>query len=45
MLSRKGYPTGLHDAFAYYGRTSEILHLLEFIPDDCYRRMIGSRAR
>ncbi|GGV19427.1 hypothetical protein GCM10010275_71400 [Streptomyces litmocidini] len=45
MLRRSGYPTGLNDAFAYDGRIFEILALREPVSDDCYRRVIGSRAR
>ncbi|MFI6060370.1 Tn3 family transposase [Streptomyces sp. NPDC051286] len=43
MLSRDGRPTGLGDAFAHYGRIFKILHLLQFISDDGYRRMIGKQ--
>ncbi|MFF4779219.1 Tn3 family transposase [Microtetraspora fusca] len=43
MLSRDGRPTGLEDAFAHYGRIFKTLHLLQFISDDCYRRMIGTQ--
>ncbi|WP_395298386.1 Tn3 family transposase [Kitasatospora hibisci] len=43
MLSRDGRPTGLGDAFAHYGRIFKTLHLLQFISDDGYRRMIGKQ--
>jgi TnpA family transposase len=43
MLSRDGRPTGLGDAFAHYGRIFKTLHLLQFISDDGYRRMIGAQ--
>lgn len=43
MLSRDGRPTGLGDAFAHYGRIFKTLHLLQFISDDGYRRMIGTQ--
>ncbi|WP_328786155.1 Tn3 family transposase [Streptomyces sp. NBC_00273] len=42
MLSRDGRPTGL-GAFANYGRIFKTLHLLQFISDDGYRRMIGKQ--
>ncbi|MFD3734723.1 Tn3 family transposase [Streptomyces sp. NPDC058632] len=41
MLSRDGKPTGLGDAFAQYGRIFKTLHLLQFVSDEGYPRMIG----
>ncbi|MER7795492.1 Tn3 family transposase [Streptomyces sp. NPDC097640] len=43
MLSRDGKPTGLGDAFAHYGRIFKTLHLLQFVSDEGYRRMIGAQ--
>ncbi|MDW6064617.1 Tn3 family transposase [Streptomyces sp. FXJ1.4098] len=43
MLSRDGKPTGLGDAFAHYGRIFKTLHLLQFVSDEGYRRMIGTQ--
>lgn len=43
MLSRDGRPTGLGDGLAHYGRIFKPLHLLQFIPDDGYHRMIGKQ--
>lgn len=43
MLSRDGKPTGLGDACAHYGRIFKTLHLLKFVSDEGYRRMIGAR--
>ncbi|MFF8958679.1 Tn3 family transposase [Streptomyces sp. NPDC014894] len=43
MLSRDGRPTGLGDAFAHYGRIFKTLHLLQFVSDTGYRRMIGKQ--
>ena len=43
MLSRDGKPTGLGDAFAHYGRIFKTLHLLQFVSDDGYRRLIGAQ--
>ncbi|MFI6449753.1 Tn3 family transposase [Kitasatospora sp. NPDC050543] len=43
MLCRDGRPTGLGDAFAHYGRIFKTLHLLQFVSDDGYRRMIGKQ--
>lgn len=43
MLSRDGRPTGLGDAFAHYGRIFKTLHLLQFVSDDGYRRMIDTQ--
>ncbi|OKI22866.1 hypothetical protein A6A08_18075 [Nocardiopsis sp. TSRI0078] len=43
MLSREGRPTGLGDAFAHYGRIFKTLHLLQFLHDEPYRRMIGAQ--
>lgn len=43
MLSRNGKPTGLGDAFAHYGRIFKTLHLLQFVSDEGYRRMIGAQ--
>ncbi|MER6400839.1 transposase [Kitasatospora sp. NPDC001603] len=43
MLSRDGNPTGLGDAFAHYGRIFKSLHLLQFVSDTGYRRMIGAQ--
>jgi TnpA family transposase len=40
ILSRDGRPTGLGDAFAHYGRIFKTLHLLQFISDDGYRRVV-----
>ena len=39
-LSRDGGPTGLGDAFAHYGRIFKPLHLLQFISDDGYSRVV-----
>jgi hypothetical protein len=43
MLSPDGKPTGLGDAFAHYGRIFKTLHLLQFVSDEGYRRMIGAQ--
>ncbi|MBX9387494.1 Tn3 family transposase [Streptomonospora nanhaiensis] len=43
MLSRDGRPTGLGDAFAHYGRIFKTLHLLQFLNDEGYRRMITAQ--
>jgi TnpA family transposase len=43
MLSRDGRLTGLGDAFAHYGRIFKTLHLLQFLADAGYRRMIGAQ--
>jgi TnpA family transposase len=43
MLSREGRPTGLGDAFAHYGHIFKTLHLLQFLHDEPYRRMIGAQ--
>ncbi|MFE1877151.1 transposase [Streptomyces sp. NPDC059496] len=43
MLSRDGRPTGLGDAFPHYGRIFKTLHLLQFVSDIRYRRMIGKQ--
>ncbi|MBG0823619.1 Tn3 family transposase [Planomonospora sp. ID91781] len=43
MLQAGGRPTGLGEAFAHYGRIFKTLHLLQFISDDAYRRMIGTQ--
>ncbi|WP_271217558.1 Tn3 family transposase [Streptosporangium carneum] len=43
MLSADGRTTGLGEAFAHYGRISKMLHLLQFIADEGYRRMIGTQ--
>ncbi|GAA0674511.1 hypothetical protein GCM10010193_29320 [Kitasatospora atroaurantiaca] len=43
MLSRDGNPTGIGDAFAHYGRIFRTLHLLQFISDEGFRRMIGAQ--
>ncbi|WP_160166735.1 Tn3 family transposase [Nocardiopsis kunsanensis] len=43
MLSRDGRPTGLGEAFAHYGRIFKTLHLLQFLHDEPYRRMIGAQ--
>ncbi|MFD4943714.1 Tn3 family transposase [Streptomyces sp. NPDC058409] len=43
MLSRDGKPTGLGDAFARCGRIFATLHLLQFVSDEGYRRMIGGQ--
>jgi hypothetical protein len=36
-------PTGLGDAFAHYGRIFKTLHVLQFLHDESYRRMIGTQ--
>ncbi|TQN31697.1 TnpA family transposase [Haloactinospora alba] len=43
MLSRDGRPIGLGDAFAHYGRIFKTLHLLQFLHDESYRRMITAQ--
>ncbi|GAA4082592.1 Tn3 family transposase [Actinomadura miaoliensis] len=43
MLSCEGRPTGLGDAFAHYSRIYQTLHLLQFLADAGYRRMIGTQ--
>ncbi|GGQ35927.1 transposase [Streptosporangium pseudovulgare] len=43
MLSADGRTTGLGEAFAHYGRIFKTLHLLQFIADEGYRRMIGTQ--
>jgi hypothetical protein len=43
MLSRDGKPTGLGDAFAHYGRIFKTLHLLQYVSDEGYRRLIGAQ--
>jgi len=43
MLSREGRPTGLGEAFAHYGRIFKTLHLLQFLHDEGYRRMITAQ--
>ncbi|MDS1269264.1 Tn3 family transposase [Lipingzhangella sp. LS1_29] len=43
MLPREGRPTGLGDAFAHYGRIVKTLHLLQFLHDESYRRMITAQ--
>jgi hypothetical protein len=43
MLSREGRPTGLGEAFAHDGRIFKTLHLLQFLHDEPYRRMIGAQ--
>ncbi|MEU9309611.1 Tn3 family transposase [Streptomyces sp. NPDC048256] len=43
MLSRDGKPTGPGDAFAHYGRIFKTRHLLQFVLDEGYRRMISAQ--
>ncbi|GAA3467418.1 hypothetical protein GCM10018965_019710 [Nonomuraea roseola] len=43
MLSADGRPTGLGEAFVHYGRIFKTLHLLQFLHDEGYRRMIGTQ--
>jgi TnpA family transposase len=43
MLARDGRPTGLGDAFAHYGRIFKTLHVLQFLHDESYRRLIGTQ--
>lgn len=43
MLSAEGRPTGLGEAFVHYGRIFKTLHLLQFLHDGGYRRMIGTQ--
>ncbi|MFB9681776.1 Tn3 family transposase [Streptosporangium vulgare] len=43
MLSADGRTTGLGEAFAHYGRIFKTLHLLQYIADQGYRRMIGTQ--
>ncbi|MGW3347117.1 transposase [Nonomuraea rubra] len=43
MLSADGRTTGLGEAFAHYGHIFKTLHLLQFIADEGYRRMIGTQ--
>ncbi|GAA0838223.1 hypothetical protein GCM10009525_47670 [Streptosporangium amethystogenes subsp. fukuiense] len=43
MLSADGRPTGLGEAFVHYGRIFKTLHLLQFLHDEGYRRMIGAQ--
>ncbi|WP_433539398.1 Tn3 family transposase [Streptosporangium sandarakinum] len=38
-----GRPTGLGEAFVRYGRIFKTLHLLQFLHDEGYRRMIGTQ--
>lgn len=41
MMSFDGRTTSLGEAFAHYGRIFKTLHLLQFLHDESYRRMIG----
>ncbi|GGT93137.1 hypothetical protein GCM10010272_42490 [Streptomyces lateritius] len=43
LLSRDGKPTGLGDAFAQCGRIYRTLHLLQFVSDEGYRRMVEAQ--
>ena len=43
MLSHDGKPTALGDAFAHYGRIFKTLHLLQYVSDEGYRRLIGAQ--
>jgi TnpA family transposase len=43
MMQHEGRTTGLAKAFAHYGRIFKTLHLLQFIDDINYRRMIGNQ--
>ncbi|SFI32751.1 Transposase and inactivated derivatives, TnpA family [Streptosporangium canum] len=43
MLSADGRTTGLGEAFMHYGRIFKTLHLLQFLHDEGYRRMIGAQ--
>ena len=43
MMQHDGRTTGLGKAFAHYGRIFKTLHLLQFIDDVNYRRMIGNQ--
>ncbi|GAA1003343.1 hypothetical protein Aple_003330 [Acrocarpospora pleiomorpha] len=43
MLSADGRATGLGEAFMHYGRIFKTLHLLQFLHDEGYRRMIGAQ--
>jgi TnpA family transposase len=43
MVSRDGQPHRAGDAFAHYGRIFKTLHLLQFVSDEGYRRMIGAQ--
>ncbi|GAA3097523.1 hypothetical protein GCM10017600_87820 [Streptosporangium carneum] len=43
MLSADGRSTGLGEVFAHYGRIFKTLHLLQFLHDEGYRRMIGTQ--
>jgi TnpA family transposase len=43
MLARDGRPTGLGDAFAHYGRVFKTLHVLQFLHDESYRRLISGQ--
>ena len=43
MLSRDRKSTGLGDAFAHYGRIFKTLHLLQYVSDEGYRRLIGAQ--
>lgn len=43
MLGRDGEPTGLGAAFAAYGRIFKTLHILHFVHDEGFRRMIGTQ--
>ena len=42
-MQHEGRTTGLGKAFAHYGRIFKTLHLLQFIDDINYRRMIGNQ--
>jgi TnpA family transposase len=43
MMQHDGRTTALGKAFAHYGRIFKTLHLLQFIDDVNYRRMIGNQ--
>ena len=43
MMSFEGRTTSLGEAFAHYGRIFKTLHLLQFLHDESYRRMIGAQ--
>lgn len=43
MMNTDGRTTGLGEAFAHYGRIFKTLHLLHYIDDETYRRMIGAQ--
>ena len=41
VMNTDGRATGLGEAFARYGRICKTLHLLQYIDDEAYRRMVG----